>query len=828
MNGHAEDSLDLRGLNDCGCCEGVTARTPYPVDNLSGLGTINYRVGSYPEFKQSLIAALSTSARPALRNLNTRDTDDFAIALCDAWATVADVLTFYQERIANELFLRTATERLSVLQLARLIGYELRPGVAAGTYLAFTLEDAPGAPRTTTIDVGAKVQSTPGPGEKPQTFETVEAIDARPEWNAMKPQMSQPQSIIKGMTELYLKGVVTQLQPGDGLLIVGAEQLQYLIGERWDFRIVQTVRADAKKNHTHVTWSEPVGHNKPFVLPAEEGVSVYAFRQRAALFGHNAPDWTIMPEEVKAAVSGESDPTKFPSDWPSFALPQGVIDLDAVYPKVTSDGWVVLAKPNYVELYRIKNVTSVSRAQYALSAKVTRVIPDIAEHLQTFGLRQTTVYVQNEELLLAETPIAASVSGDSIALDRAVDGLSKGRQLIFSGKEHGTDQPVAELAAVKFAPVGDFKTITLETPLKHAYQRESLIVYANVARATHGETARDVLGGGDPTRPVQRFTLRQPPLTYVSAPTAAGSRSTLEVRVNDVLWHEVPTVYGHGPGERVYVTRREDDGKTTVQFGPGTARLPSGTDNVRATYRKGIGREGNVEAGQLNLLLTRPLGVKEVINPLPATGGDDPEALADARTNATLTIRALDRIVSLRDYQDFARAFPGVAKALATWTWNGRNRGVFVTVAGPDGDPILADSPLFANLLDAMRKASQPFVPLQVESYAKAMFKVAGRIEVHPDYSRDLVLSAVQQALSAAFSFEARTFGQPVMLSEVIAVVHSVAGVELVDVDLLHRNDAAPGLSERLLAEMPHGETPSAAELLTIDPASLEDVRATP
>ena len=63
-----------------------------------------------------------------------------AIALLDAWATVADVLTFYQERIANESYLRTATERVSLVHLAALIGYRPRPGVAAGAFLAFTLE----------------------------------------------------------------------------------------------------------------------------------------------------------------------------------------------------------------------------------------------------------------------------------------------------------------------------------------------------------------------------------------------------------------------------------------------------------------------------------------------------------------------------------------------------------------------------------------------------------------------------------------------------------------------------------------------------------------
>jgi hypothetical protein len=83
------------------------------------------------------------------------------------------VLTFYQERIANEGFLRTATERLSVLQLARAIGYELKPGVAASTYLAFTLDDSAAAQSEVTIPAGTQVQSIPvKKGELPQTFET--------------------------------------------------------------------------------------------------------------------------------------------------------------------------------------------------------------------------------------------------------------------------------------------------------------------------------------------------------------------------------------------------------------------------------------------------------------------------------------------------------------------------------------------------------------------------------------------------------------------------------------------------------------------------------
>src|ERR671910_2754024 len=133
-------------FDECGCCEGLTVGTPVEVYNRPGLAAIAYRAGTHAGFKKSMLSSLSAHDLPALRGLNTRDDDDFSVALIDAWAMVADVLTFYQERIANESYLRTAIERGSLLELARLIGYEPRPGVAASTHLAFELEDTPDVP----------------------------------------------------------------------------------------------------------------------------------------------------------------------------------------------------------------------------------------------------------------------------------------------------------------------------------------------------------------------------------------------------------------------------------------------------------------------------------------------------------------------------------------------------------------------------------------------------------------------------------------------------------------------------------------------------------
>src|SRR5262249_15581082 len=153
----------------------------------------------------------------------TREADDPSIAFLDAWACVGEVLTFYQERIANEGYLRTATERRSVLELASLVGYRPKPGVSATVFLAYTLDDT----ANTVIPKGTKAQSVPGAGEQPQLFETEEDTEARGEWNALRPKMREPQKItwanVDKIESLWIRGTATRFDGRDPLLFVFAE-----------------------------------------------------------------------------------------------------------------------------------------------------------------------------------------------------------------------------------------------------------------------------------------------------------------------------------------------------------------------------------------------------------------------------------------------------------------------------------------------------------------------------------------------------------------------------------------------------------------------------
>jgi predicted phage baseplate assembly protein len=868
----------LENLNDCGCCEGLTQETPFAIENRAGLSAIAYRVGTHSRFKATMLAQLSNADLGTLKGLMTREDDDFSIALIDAWACVADVLTFYRERIANEAYLRTATERNSTLQLGRLIGYRLRPGVAASAYLAFTFEDAPGAPKCATLPIGTKVQSVPGPGEQPQTFETIEQIDARSEWNAMKPLTTKPQPISPEMDVVLFKGTATKLTKGDALLImddadkklrrvasvqedhlkdqttislVSLPELKFPVFLPINFPAATFLQTKVPFNNTTIqekvmnqSWKtadlEAFARAQDFSidqiyqvvanqiqLSIAPAAAIFAMRKRAALFGYNAPDWKAMASSTQGLYPGGSN------DWPVFPNNTGTkLYLDQLYKEIKVGDWVVVSLPSKTVIAAVNEVNETAAAYFAISGQVSAITLHTTEDLTLTNmedLRATRVYIIPEALSPDDLPNTDPVQKNPIQLNGPVSRLVSGQTLLVSGTRADADGVIdAEVVVVSDVTLeGGYTTLRFLKDLANPYQRNTVKINGNVALATNGETKTEVLGGGDATQSYQQYTLKQPPLTYVSAGAASGAESTLEVYVNDVQWHEQPALYGTGARDRIFVTKLSDDGKTTVEFGDGRtgARLPTGRENITATYRKGIGTGGNLKAGQLTLLMSAPLGVKSVTNPQPATGGADSEKLEDARVNAPITVLTLDRIVSLSDYEDFARAFAGVAKALATWTWDGQNRGIFVTVAGPNGAPIAADSTTLTNLISAMHDAGDPYVRWTVQTYIALFFRLSALIDIDPDYQQDKVFAAVTDALRAAFSFDARAFGQGVALSEVIAVVQAVQGVIGVDVTKLYCVGDADVRNARLTAALPQARsdgTISSASLLTLDLAPID------
>jgi len=224
-----------------------------------------------------------------------------------------------------------------------------------------------------------------------------------------------------------------------------------------------------------------------------------------------------------------------------------------------------------------------------------------------------------------------------------------------------------------------------------------------------------------------------------------------------------------------------------VVFGDGTegARLPSGSENVVATYRSGIGGDGNMDAGKLTLLKTRPLGIRGVINPVPAKGGVEPETLDEARDNAPMKVLTLDRIVSLRDFEDFTRAFSGIGKAQAVSLWDGKRFFVNITAATSEEESIDPKSDLYTNLLDAINACRDPLQPVVISGYVSRTFSLSAGLIMDEAYEETDVLDKARKALVGAFAFSRRSFGQVVTAAEIIALIQAVPGVIAVDLDNL-------------------------------------------
>lgn len=364
-------------------------------------------------------------------------------------------------------------------------------------------------------------------------------------------------------------------------------------------------------------------------------------------------------------------------------------------------------------------------------------------------------------------------------------------------------------------------SLTLANALAYRYDRNTVTIYGNVVDATQGQTTGEVLGDGDATVAFDSFALRQAPLTYLPAPTPSGITSTLQVRVNELAWHEAPDLFSTVAGQRSFIVREDDSGKTRVTFGDGThgARPPTGSANIKATYRYGMGKSGNVLAGQISQLATQPLGLKAVINPLPATGGADSDRPDQARGNTPVATLALDRLVSVRDYGDFARNFAGIGKASARMLSDGIQQVVHVTVAGVDDIPIDLNDALAVNLRAAFAVNGDPFRSVELGVRRLRLIVIAATVSINADYLWEDVAPAIRNALLGEFGFMSRTLGQPAFASEAIAVMQSVPGVLYVNLTVFDSvgEDASAGDLAHL-AQRLKPRPFVAAELARIDP----------
>ncbi len=218
-------------------CPCGTPQDPQVVYNPPGLATIAYRVDDFGGFRRALLEPLSGEVALA----GWRPTSgDLGLQILEWWAYLGDILTFYNERIANESYLRAAELPASVAGLVALLGYQPQPAIAAvGQVAAIRSATHPTEPLA--IPAGMPLASTATPGVPIQTFEVTSAtsfsgasdvpIGLPPATALLTPMSSSADTELVG--SVLLSGKVSSLKPGDELLALSGDWSSPAPGESY-------------------------------------------------------------------------------------------------------------------------------------------------------------------------------------------------------------------------------------------------------------------------------------------------------------------------------------------------------------------------------------------------------------------------------------------------------------------------------------------------------------------------------------------------------------------------------------------------------------------
>jgi hypothetical protein len=767
------------------------------ITNLPGLSQIAFRAGDFNSFRQALLTPLlAAPGQPPLEaSLTTWQSGvgadpsvvDLAVMMIEWWAYLCDILTFYNERIANEDYLRTALLPETPGQLIRLLGYRPRPTIGATGTLAALVTPSILPGQTVTLPQGLQFQSKPGPGGAPQTFELSLAtqielpdqVTAIPPPNLVEEFSSLDRLSFGGRRAIVdpthghgpvniisyavlLKGTVKSLSNG----------MVLLLGPRDDNATpnlitvssapsVQTVTGGGTQTQVNFT-ADPA----PGPMTAENA--------RLMKPNQTAPLWTLGGSSVSGTV-----------------VSGNVVQMAGVVRKIQPNDWVVFtapsAEPQLVQITATQDIFGDANPAYV----TPNSIPSGDAH--------------PIPMLHTQLTLGANLDSD---LSGTIDTVS----LLYDWVEVGTliDQPPAlwdgvstSLQAVQpaqFAPGGPTPILmqdangvgqqasgtvdsnndldfswppTVDTPLSPGLQ-PPIAIYYNLLPVTCGKTiTNEVLGTGDATVPGQSFMLAKSPVTYLT--TGSSYASTIKITVNGLPWTEVASFYGQPANAQIFVTREDSNQNTWVDFGDGVngSRLLTGA-KVVANYRIGGGAP-SPPAGKLTVIAQSYPGLRSIVNPVAVSGGSDPDPASLIKEYAPRSVLTFGRAVSVFDYQAIAAQAPGVTMATATWSLGESNQqaGVTVWVAG---EPNVAAS--VQTLLTASGDPNRPVTALQAVEISVTLtiaFVIAAGTDVNALTSA--LTTALCDPLMGLFSPANLGIGQGLFDSDIEAACLQVAGV---------------------------------------------------
>jgi hypothetical protein len=766
-------------------CPCGTVVHPWVVFNPPNQPAIRYRAGDYAAFRHALLRALpeeteltQTIDGATIQVWRPGAQGDLAVQMIEWWAYLSDVLTFYNERLATQAYLSVADLPESVNRLIQILGYRPRPGIGSSVTLAALLNTL----KPVTLPQGFKVQSKPGPGQKPQVFELGSAtVVQKPDRvSARTVPTSAPLLSLDGTT-VWLAGQGSGVKAGDQLLMVNAGAVSGGTVEAFAWA---TVSATNPKNDAY-------GEQVTAVIftTAVEGIPSGAAASEFALLRslQSTPPWSSRPTGWTTPVIGANG-----IDLASISrnLSAGTLALLDVKGS-PSDASVVptlTTVVNYSEVVWFANGNGVSPP----AAGAAPPIPIPHTHLD-FSSTLSAAWDANASLVTVRFDWRSV--GQLVGVSSADDAAFTAKSVLLatdSSFPTGVDLPVLlqDSAGNGAASVGtasaDGTTMTLGsvTSISAAGLGSTLDVLFDLFTVSRGETvANEVLGNGNTAVASQDFQLKKSPVTYFTDPASLSGdqfSSTVQIWVNGLRWTEVPTFFGQPPNAAVFTTREDEQGNTHVVFGDDVngARLPTGVNNVLATYRTGSGADAPSSGTLTNILQPQP-GLTSLANPLAPTGGADPEASSKIGMLAPRSVLTFNRAISLDDYKVIAASTPGVVQAEAAYRFDPIAQRPCVTVW------VSGDAGAVAAVKSSIAAEADPNRPISVLAATGVDTVINFTYLRDSHYLDDTVRSALHRALldpdTGLFGVNVVGIGQVFYDSQIYAACLAVPGVVAVE-----------------------------------------------
>jgi hypothetical protein len=245
-----------------------------------------------------------------------------------------------------------------------------------------------------------------------------------------------------------------------------------------------------------------------------------------------------------------------------------------------------------------------------------------------------------------------------------------------------------------------------------------------------------------------------------------------------------------------FVVEIDNQRRAQLRFGDNEhGRRPSPGQVFFAGFRIGNGARGNLGSDSMSAILRPGGGFSRVRNPLPATGGTDPEPGEEIQLFAPVAFRTQNRAVTLDDYAAMALRHPGVQQARAEFRWMASWYTVVIAVDRTGGLPL--DPEFRTSLLAHLESYRMAGYDLDLREPVHVPLDIGLELCLYPHASRTQVFRELQERLgsgsSGLFHPDRLTFGQRIYTSQIIALASAVAGVHSVAVTRFHRFRQVPG-----------------------------------